>query len=208
MKYVAVLDTDDYEDFGFFEDGKEKYLHAVDAYATNGEWIYLPFKPLEQEPTTKDDLGVDREDAVERLNALKQFIGYDKDSEIVKATQKSLDMAIKALEHPEKNVIAVVPCGDAISRQAVLDLMMHIWGENFSGDSAMQESIDAIRALPSVTPQERKGHWIKTPKAVMGEGYMWYCDKCEYQVYQDSSRDYPSEKYCPNCGSDNREVEE
>jgi Zn finger protein HypA/HybF involved in hydrogenase expression len=40
----------------------------------------------------------DREDAVERLNALKQLIGYDKDSEIVKATQKSLDMAIKALE--------------------------------------------------------------------------------------------------------------
>lgn len=52
----------------------------------------------ELEPTTKNDLGADREDAVERLNALKQFIGYDKDSEIVKATQKSLDMAIKALE--------------------------------------------------------------------------------------------------------------
>ena len=40
----------------------------------------------------------EREDAVERLNALKQLIGYDKDSEIVKATQMSLDMAIKALE--------------------------------------------------------------------------------------------------------------
>lgn len=40
----------------------------------------------------------ERKEAVERLNALKQFIGYDKDSEIVKATQKSLDMAIKALE--------------------------------------------------------------------------------------------------------------
>ena len=46
----------------------------------------------------------------------------------------------------------------------------------------------------------KTGHWIKTPKAVMGEGYMWYCDKCEHQVYQDSSRPYPSEKYCPNCG--------
>ena len=51
----------------------------------------------EQEPTTKNNLGVDREDAVERLNAIKQLIGYDKDSEIVQATQKSLDMAIKAL---------------------------------------------------------------------------------------------------------------
>lgn len=51
---------------------------------------------LEQEPTTKN-LAADIEDAVERLNAIKQLIGYDKDSEIVKATQKSLDMAIKAL---------------------------------------------------------------------------------------------------------------
>ena len=50
MKYIAVLDTDDYEDFEFFEDGKEKYLHVVDANAENGEWIYLPFRPLEQEP--------------------------------------------------------------------------------------------------------------------------------------------------------------
>lgn len=50
MKYIAVLDTDEIEDFEFFEDGKEKYLHAVDANAENGEWIYLPFKPLEQEP--------------------------------------------------------------------------------------------------------------------------------------------------------------
>ena len=56
---------------------------------TNGEY---------KEPTTKNNLASDRKDAVERLNAIKQFIGYDKDSEIVKATQKSLDMAIKALE--------------------------------------------------------------------------------------------------------------
>ena len=50
MKYIAVLDTDDFEDFDFFEDGKEKYLHAIDATSENGEWIYLPFRPLEQEP--------------------------------------------------------------------------------------------------------------------------------------------------------------
>ena len=68
-------------------------------------------------------------------------------------------------------------------------------------------AVDCVdrQAMPSVTPQEpRKGKWIKTPKAVMGEGYMWYCNKCEHQVYQDSSRDYPSEKYCPNCGADMR----
>lgn len=43
---------------------------------------------------------------------------------------------------------------DCISRQKVIDLMMQKWGENFSGDDAMQESIDAIREMPLVTPQE------------------------------------------------------
>jgi hypothetical protein len=53
MKYIAVLDTDDFKDFEFFEDGNGKYLHAIDASAINGEWIYLPFKPLvEQEQQT------------------------------------------------------------------------------------------------------------------------------------------------------------
>lgn len=60
--------------------------------------------------------------------------------------------------------------------------------------------------LKLLEQEPKKGHWIKTPKAVMGEGYMWYCDKCKHKVYQDSSRDYPSEKFCPSCGSDNREV--
>ena len=35
-------------------------------------------------------------------------------------TQAFCELAIKALEHPEQNVIAIVPCGDTISRQAVL----------------------------------------------------------------------------------------
>ena len=71
MKYIAVLDTDEFEDFNFFEDGKEKYLHAIDANSVNGEWIYLPFKPLELEPIPKNDLGVDcisRADALDCVN--------------------------------------------------------------------------------------------------------------------------------------------
>ena len=56
----------------------------------------------------------------------------------------------------------------------------------------------AIQALE----QPKTGRWMKPPQAVMCcEGYMWYCDKCEHQVYQDSSRPYPSENYCPNCGA-------
>ena len=60
-----------------------------------------------------------------------------------------------------------IPTGstDCISRQAVIDLMMQKWGENFSGDDAMQESIDAIRVMPSVTPQEPQTFkWCDTCK--------------------------------------------
>ena len=107
-------------------------------------------------------------------------------------------MAIKALEQES--------CDDCISRQAVDTLVDELaraisderccMPRGRSTATIMQDILD----LPSVTPQPKIGHWIKTPKAVMGEGYMWYCDKCEYQVYQDSSRPYPSERYCPNCG--------
>lgn len=66
----------------------------------------------------------------------------------------------------------------------------------------LEEEIEAlIEAIELIEQKPIIGHWVKTPKAVMGEGYMWYCDNCEHQVYQDSSRNYPSENYCPNCGA-------
>ncbi len=44
MKYIAVIDTDDYENFKFFEDASGKYLAVKDANAKDGEWMVLPFK--------------------------------------------------------------------------------------------------------------------------------------------------------------------
>ncbi|MBQ1569742.1 MAG: hypothetical protein IIZ78_01360 [Clostridiales bacterium] len=149
-----------------------------------------------EKSTTKNDLGVDREDAVERLNAIKQLIGYDKDSEIVKATQKSLDMAIKALEHPEKNVVAVVPCGDCISREQALKELKE--SAEYHANDSREEALlrrdrDIIRALPSVTPQEPKtGHWIPShiPESILDE-----CSECGFSCGAFTFN------YCPNCGA-------
>lgn len=66
----------------------------------------------------------------------------------------ALDMAIEALEHPEQNVIAVVPCGDAISRE---DALMCLTGEIKETDTIetiIARSGRRIRKLPSVKPQE------------------------------------------------------
>ena len=65
-----------------------------------------------------------------------------------------------------------------------------------------QKAITALdMAIKALEQEPITGCWVKTPKAVMGEGYMWYCNKCRHEVYQDSSRPYPSENYCPNCGA-------
>ena len=95
-----------------------------------------------------------------------------------------------------------IPTGstDCISRQAVIDLMMQKWGENFSGDDAMQESIDAIREMPSVTPQEPKtGHWYRQTNDFVD---YYECSECGMAIGL-----YDVKNYCPNCGSRN-EVEE
>lgn len=49
MKYKAVIETDDFEDFQFFEDGSGKYIRGIDAGAVNNEWIPLYFTECEQE---------------------------------------------------------------------------------------------------------------------------------------------------------------
>lgn len=90
---------------------------------------------------------MEREEALERL----KYIAREDDNHITTADIEALEMAIKALEQE--------PCKDVVSRQAVIDLMMQKWGENFSGDAAMQESIDAIRDMPSIIPQKRDGEW-------------------------------------------------
>ena len=50
MKYKAVIETDDIENFEFFEDGNGKYLRGIDAGAVNNEWIALYFTECKQEP--------------------------------------------------------------------------------------------------------------------------------------------------------------
>ena len=89
-----------------------------------------------------------REEVIEELTAILEM-----DYKNVPLSKAALEIAIKALEHPEKNVVAVVPCGDCVSRADVLKLMQDNW-HTHNGDWAMQESMDDIRVLPSVTPQE------------------------------------------------------
>lgn len=138
--------------------------------------------------------------------------------------RNAVQMAIASLETDEayqleyerttKNDLGV----DYISKQEVVGLMMHIWGKNHSGDDAMQECIDAIRAMPSVTPIRPKGYWIETAeeyyKAInekdggVNEDTDYFVDDiaCSECLAKFSVIDNEADRFdfCPCCGSDNR----
>lgn len=91
-----------------------------------------------------------REQAIQILkynsNVIHKTINGETDPNEVEA----LDIAISALEHPERNVVAIVPCGDAISRQEAIDTIRQLYI-----DLATQKYvIDLLKVLPSVTPQK------------------------------------------------------
>ena len=85
-------------------------------------------------------------------------------------------MAVKALDQE--------PCGDSISRQAVLDIV----------NNPLNIRLDEIiKKLPPVTPQSKTGHWILTD-----DDYV-YCSECEDSYYARPID--ASWYYCPHCGA-------
>ena len=100
-------------------------------------------------------------------------------SEKEKRYVNACDMAIEALEQE--------PCENAISRQAVLDMMqMRIGGK---------ELYKAIYNLPPVTPQSKTGRWIH----ILEDWNKWECSECGFTKRTDVHVDI-GYKYCPNCG--------
>lgn len=122
-------------------------------------------------------------------------------------------MAIKALEQ-ESTTKDDFGVGECVSKQAVLNKIL-----KFSVTDGRSVSVTGlwteVNALPSVTPKKpRKGHWIGHREhcenlGVMPSGlgaYEW-CSECDCGI---DVREWHRNHYnfCPNCGSDNREVEE
>ena len=99
---------------------------------------------------------------------------------------------------------------DCISRAEVLKLMKDNW-HTHNGDWAMQESMDDIRALPSVTPIRPKGHWICDGKGRSFADY--HCSECGLKLALcgqniKQRQDSGYSLFCGGCGADMREVEE
>ena len=128
------------------------------------------------------------EEAIARIRE-HQVIHRLKEPRAVYIT-KALDMAIKALETQE---------GDLISREAVLEQINNINERHgFLAYKDYTFLFDFVDSLPSATPQPKVGKWI------MNSDYpdRLICDKCnaQFDVWHWESKQM---HYCPNCGSYN-----
>ena len=85
---------------------------------------------------------------------------------------EALDMAIKALEQE--------PCEDAVSRQYLIDIATEDGAYDYV-------SAQEIANAPSVNPQPKTGHWIKTSSG-------FKCSKCLI-VHSHTSL------FCQSCGA-------
>ena len=99
-------------------------------------------------------------------------------------------------------VCGVMPCDDAISRQAVLDglkgCMCEDWVKTFFATM--------VKQLPSVT--QKSGRWIMSDDGL----YRPICDKCgahPWKGYIPTVEEATEVfKYCPNCGAKMQESED
>ena len=131
---------------------------------------------------------------------------------------KALEMAIESLStesceelefiQPHKKVsVNLEVCTDAISRQAVMDAMYDLCGEESLKDNPWRDNphidsiTDAIEHLPSVTPKQKMGRWIYTGDYIT-DG-MLKCSECGFE--HDVSERF---SYCPNCGAKMEESED
>lgn len=132
------------------------------------------------------------DDAISREAAVHACTnGWNKDYKEIMADIRALPPV-----HPKQT-----ECEDAISRQAVWDVMQELWGTN-------GELMDRLMALPPVTPAEKEGRWEWVQYDGNPNIGNWHCTECDRIVCGAITAANPvyAYKYCPNCGAKMQEV--
>ena len=123
---------------------------------------------------------------IEELKGLAASMGLYDDKNPCKRA-KILGKTIKILEQG--------PCEDAISRQAVLDLVTTIETDDCSGDEIMEVvNIDDIKELPPVTPQPKVGRWTPVSEGLPKNTFV----RCHVTVEEDDMYGEPQRVLYPD----------
>ena len=133
-----------------------------------------------------------REEAIERLNNAKGCpLLYDSHVEAIEMAISALDQEpVMQTGKPGNEYIfnPAEPCGDAISREAVIKL----FNGNIGSEAAL--ILHKVKQLPSVT--QKPGKWIND------KDDMPTCSECGYiPQYNRAIDDYEYSNYCPSCGA-------
>ena len=75
------------------------------------------------------------------------------------------DYELETCRHANIGALVTKPCEDAISRKAVISILKEKWNMFSNANDSMQESIDTIEAIPSVTPIRPKDDVLEKIKA-------------------------------------------
>lgn len=139
-----------------------------------------------------------QEEVIKYLNTLYMALAVFPNQQIslgnINEMKESVNMAIKALEQEL--------CEDAISKQAVLDMMQL--------RLSAKELYKAVYDLPPVTPTRKQGKWVTKFHGFPPEPYA-ACSNCDYDIDFEISKLVKADaftikpyrpKFCPNCGSE------
>lgn len=118
------------------------------------------------------------DEAISIMNVIVHMLEPQYDTDRI---EDAVEMAIKALEKE--------PCEDAVSRQAVHEILNDAYFLKIDDGAALQESVNQ---LPPVTPQPKIGRWERDQFTNQPT-----CSVCGYKVFGRQTR------YCPACGSKN-----
>ena len=121
----------------------------------------------------------------EAIQLLTQYIDYDAEKPDYYEMEEACKVAIKALEQE--------PCEDAISRQAVKDILD---ARGVKAVMTFEHFKELLDKLPPVTPQPKTGRWIDI---MVGDMPAQACDRCN--TFYPLAYTGGGHKYCPNCGA-------
>ena len=121
-------------------------------------------------------------------------------NERAKAEINQLYMMLSEEKKKALDVLMAQADGDAISRQAVLDIAKSS-KSNWIDNSVL---FKRVNELPSVNPQEKTGHWIAGEiweDTDGGWGRWQKCSICRQSEHHKTN-------FCPNCGAKMNEPQE